>query len=90
MRVVVFERFAVRERPIGRAELIERDAPGGLLLRRGGQLETWRVRYLDPLPEDYPHPARPEWVTIRTDADDLCTGPERVPSCGDLGPCVPA
>ena len=90
MEVMVFEQFAVREKPLGRAELLEREPKRGI--RRAYQLEHWRVRYLGPPPDGCPHPsqARPEWVTIRTDAEDLRAGPDRVPlSPIDFGPTVP-
>ncbi len=89
MVVMVFERFAVREKPLGRAKLLEREPPRGI--RRAYALEHWRVRYLDPPPDGYRHPERPAWVTVRTDAEDLRTGPDRVPSSPiDYGPRVNA
>lgn len=89
MHVTVFERFATREKPLGRAELLEREPKGGI--RRAHQLEHWRVRYLEASPENYPHPGRPDWVTVRTDAEDLRDGPERVPPAPeDFGYRVPA
>lgn len=92
MVVTVYTSFATREGPIGRAELVERDRPvaGHSLgaLGRGGQLESWRVRYLDGPPDGYPHPLRPEWVTIRTDEPDLRPGAPPPPE--DYGPSVNA
>lgn len=85
---MVYGRFAVREGPVGRAELLEREPKGGI--RRAYQLEHWRVRYLEPPPAGYPSEARPEWVTVRTDAEDLRRGPDRVPPAKDFGRRVPA
>lgn len=101
MVVTVYRFFARREGPIGSAELVERERPvpdhflGAL--RRGGQLESWRVRYLDgkpdgdpsrhPLGNPHPSAARPEWVTIRTDEPDLRPGAPPPPV--DYGPSVP-
>ena len=90
MVVTVYRLYASREEPIGRAELLRRGRPnpGHPLgaLRRGGQLESWRVRYLDAPPEGYPQPAGPEGVTLRTDEPDLRPG--ALPPPEDYGPRV--
>ncbi|MDP9487856.1 MAG: hypothetical protein M3Q49_19050 [Actinomycetota bacterium] len=92
MVVTVYTLFATREGPIGRAELVRRDRPNPHhplgALRRGGQLESWLVCYLDDPPEGYGHPKRPEWATIRTDEPDLRPGAPPPPE--DDGPTVKA
>ena len=78
MVVMIYRYFATRQSPAGRAELIERVETGPL--HRGGQLEHWRVRYLDPPDEDSADDRiPPESVTIRTDEPDLRPTAKRRP-----------
>lgn len=85
MVVMVYRRFATRQSPIGRAELLQRVSGG--LLPRGGQLEHWRVRYLDSPGADFSeNRPRPQSVTVRTDEPDLRPNTESPPR--DYGPSV--